>query len=76
MSAISVHKENQVAQLVERQTPDPVDSMTQVWTPSGAQEKPVSFFESKMLCWMAVGVPNTLCVDHKNHHTHIKDPVV
>ena len=29
-----------VAQLVERRTPDPMDSMTRVRTPSGAQEKP------------------------------------
>ena len=42
------------AQLVERQTQDPVDSMTRVWTQSGAQEKLVSFSESKMLCWLAL----------------------
>ena len=39
-----------VAKLVERWIHYPVDSMTRVRTPSGAQEKPVSFSESNMLC--------------------------
>ena len=49
---------DRVAQLVELRTRDPTDSMTRVRTPSGAQEELVSFSESKMMCGLAVSVPN------------------
>ena len=47
-----------VVQLVEYRTLDSMTSATQVRTPSGAQDKFVSFSQSKMLCWLAVSVPN------------------
>ena len=36
--------------------------------PWGAQEKGVSFEGSKILCWLAVGVPNPLAGIYKNDH--------
>ena len=37
-----------------------------------------SFFESKLLCWLAVGVPNPCVYTHAQEwsHTHVKDPVI
>ena len=53
-----------VAQLLERRTQDPMDSMTRVRAPSGAQVKLVSFLRvENVVLTLAVGVPNQpLCV--------------
>ena len=40
--------------------------------PSGAQETFVSFSESKMLCWLAVGVPNPHVYTHTYEWSHIR----
>ena len=45
--------------------------------PSGAQETIVSFSESKMLCWVALGVPNLRVYTHAQEwsRTHVEDRV-
>ena len=60
---------NGVAQLVRLKI-----QKTKVQIPSGAQETILSFSESKILCWLAVGVPNPCVYAHAQEwsHTHVK----
>ena len=65
-----------VAQLVKRKTQDPKDrGSSPVRSTRNIFE---SFFKSKILCWLAVGVPNPHVYTHVQEwsHIHVKDPVV
>ena len=65
----AVYRGNGVAQLVERRTQGPVDFMTRVRTPSGAQEK-LGVFPSQKCCADSLLVcPTPVCIRiHENDH--------
>ena len=50
-------------------TQGPMDTMTWVRPPSGAQEKLVCFSKSKNLVWLTVGVPNPRVYKHDQVRT-------
>ena len=71
---------DRVSQLIERQTQDPKTrgSNSELWV----WDKKLSFSESKLLCWLVVGVPTSPRVyvrTHKNYqcqscYMHVKGP--
>ena len=65
-----------VAQLVERRTQHSMTSLIRVRTPSGAQEKCVHFFQSKMLCCQCAQLPCVYKARIRIILTHVEDPVV
>ena len=69
---VDAYSSDGVAQLVERQTQDPKD-----WGSDhvGSKRNMWFFSESKIMCWLAVGVPNPHVYMHAQEwsRTHVKD---